>query len=429
MNLVKENKAIVPLQIEKEFETLFTKNFSSEPQWSKERRNECFKYFLQTGIPNRKNEEYKYTDTRKLFSDKITTSPNESYKLTSTLTPLNKNAIQIIFVNGMLHAPIGKHTLPKGVIIGSLAEHPDIRKKYLNRSTDTFVNLNAALWTDGALVFIPENVQLEQNIEIINIIKDSKEVLISPRHLIVAEKNSAVNIIERNLVEQSNNSIVNSVTDAILEENSKLRFYKVQYDCKNVALISATHVIQSKNSFFDTNTITLDSEWVRNNLTIELNGTNCESHLNGLYITDGNNHIDNHTSVLHNEPNCQSNQLYKGVLDGKSTGIFNGKIFVKRDAQKTNAYQSSKNILLSDDATINTKPQLEIYADDVKCSHGSSTGRLDKDAVFYLRTRGLGEERAKRLLLYAFVNDVLNTIKDESLKAHLEELVNAQLEK
>ncbi|HNO71119.1 MAG TPA: SufD family Fe-S cluster assembly protein, partial [Bacteroidia bacterium] len=325
MNLVKENKAIVPLQIEKEFETLFTKNFSSEPQWSKERRNECFKYFLQTGIPNRKNEEYKYTDTRKLFSDKITTSPNESYKLTSTLTPLNKNAIQIIFVNGMLHAPIGKHTLPKGVIIGSLAEHPDIRKKYLNRSTDTFVNLNAALWTDGALVFIPENVQLEQNIEIINIIKDSKEVLISPRHLIVAEKNSAVNIIERNLVEQSNNSIVNSVTDAILEENSKLRFYKVQYDCKNVALISATHVIQSKNSFFDTNTITLDSEWVRNNLTIELNGTNCESHLNGLYITDGNNHIDNHTSVLHNEPNCQSNQLYKGVLDGKSTGIFNGK--------------------------------------------------------------------------------------------------------
>ena len=146
-----------------------------------------------------------------------------------------------------------------------------------------------------------------------------------------------------------------------------------------------------------------------------------------MFITKGNEFVDNHTAVRHNKPNCQSNQLYKGILDEKSTGIFNGKIFVERDAQKTNAYQSSKNILLSDDATINTKPELEIYADDVKCSHGSSTGKVDEDALFYLRTRGLSEDNARRLLLSAFANDVLNTIRIESLRNYLEELVNNRL--
>ena len=160
-----------------------------------------------------------------------------------------------------------------------------------------------------------------------------------------------------------------------------MQFYRIQNDCKNVSLISTILSKQEKNSHFNTNTISLGNDFVRNNLSIALDGENCETHLNGLFITKGNEFVDNHTAVRHNQPNCQSNQLYKGILDEKSTGIFNGKIFVERDAQKTNAYQSSKNILLSDDATINTKPELEIYADDVKCSHGSSTGKDRKSVV------------------------------------------------
>ena len=230
-------------------------------------------------------------------------------------------------------------------------------------------------------------------------------------------------------VEAQKHIVVNSLAEVFAGENSKLQFYRIQNDCKNISQASTIYSRLEKNSHFDTNTISLGNDFVRNNLNIALEEENCETHLNGLFVVKGNEFIDNHTAVRHNKPNCQSNQLYKGILDEKSTGIFNGKIFVERDAQKTNAYQSSKNILLSDDATINTKPELEIYADDVKCSHGSSTGKLDEDAMFYLRARGLSEDSARRLLLYAFANDVLNTIKIDSVKTYLEELVNKKLEK
>jgi Fe-S cluster assembly protein SufD len=286
------------------------------------------------------------------------------------------------------------------------------------------------LWTDGAFIYIPENVPMEGPVEIIHISTGKNETFSSPRHLIIAEKNSSISIIENNIVHDLKAQvIVNSHVDIFAGENSKIQFYRVQNECRSVAQITTMNVIQKKNSHFDTNTITLGSDWTRNNLNIELNGENCESHLNGLFITNGTDHLDNHTSVQHNMPNCQSNQLYKGILDGKSIGIFNGKIFVERDAQKTNAYQSSKNILLSDDATINTKPQLEIYADDVKCSHGSTTGQLNEEALFYLRSRGLSVDSARNLLLYAFANDVLDTIRIDSLKTYLEELVNKKLAK
>jgi len=431
MSAVLNKPVIVPAQLEGEFKTLLSKTFSSEPDWLKEKRKEAFEKFSDSGIPTRKNEEYKYTDIRKIFSEIFTAIHNEAHDLTPNPSPLGEGSIRLVFVNGWLHKDSTLSVkLPKGVIVGNLAmdgllNHSDLLKKHLSSDGDSLAQLNSALWTDGAFIYAPENVQLETPIEIIHISTGEKEILASPRHLIVAEKNSSLSIIENNIsLDLNTKVIVNSHSDIFVEENSKVQFYRLQNDCKNVSLISSTNVIQGKNSHFDTNTVTLGSEWTRNNLSIALNGENCESHLNGLFITNGTDFIDNHTAVHHNKPHCQSNQLYKGILDGKSTGTFNGKIFVERDAQKTNAYQSSKNILLSDDATINTKPQLEIYADDVKCSHGSTTGQLNEEALFYLRSRGLSVDSARNLLLYAFANDVLDTIKIDSLRTYLEELVN-----
>lgn len=433
-----ENKTSIPAQLEGEFKTLLSKTFSSEPEWLKEKRKEAFELFSNAGIPGRKNEEYKYTDVKKIFSRKFTAVHNEAYQLSIDLQKLfiEKYSVKLVFINGWLHKDSTLSAkLPKGVVVGNLAtdgllKHAELLKKYWSNSGDSLALLNAALWTDGAFIFIPENIQLEVPVEIIYLSTGEQEILSSPRHLIIAEKYSSVSVIENNISHNLQTPvIVNSHADVFSGENSRIQFYRLQNDCKNVSQVTSMNVLQEKNSHFDTNTITLGSEWTRNNLEIALNGKNCESHLNGLFAADGNDHIDNHTAVHHNKPNCQSNQLYKGILDGKSTGIFNGKIFVERDAQKTNAYQSSKNILLSDDATINTKPQLKIYADDVKCSHGSTTGQLNEEAMFYLRSRGLGMDSARRLLLSAFANDVLNTIRIKSLKHYLEEVVSHKLEK
>lgn len=438
MSAVLDKQVVVPAQLDGEFKTLLSKTFASEPEWLKGKRKEAFETFSNAGLPGRKNEEYKYTDVKKVFVGKFTAVHNEAHSLSLDLNKLaiNKNSVKLVFINGWLHKDSTLSAkLPKGVIVGNLAtdgliKHADLLKKYWDNSGDSLTRLNTALWTDGAFIYVPENIQLEVPVEILYISTGKQEILSSPRHLIATEKNSSVSIIENNISHDLKAPvIVNSHADVFAGENSRMQFYRLQNDCRNVSQITSVNVVQEKNSHFDTNTITLGSAWTRNNLEIALNGENCESHLNGLFVTGGNDHIDNHTSIRHNKPNCQSNQLYKGILDERSTGVFNGKIFVERDAQKTNAYQSSKNILLSDDATINTKPQLEIYADDVKCSHGSTTGQLNEEAMFYLRSRGLGMDSARRLLLSAFANDVLNTIQIESLKNYLEEVVSHRLEK
>ncbi|MBI3500528.1 MAG: Fe-S cluster assembly protein SufD [Bacteroidetes bacterium] len=437
-----ENKKIIPLQLEEEFQFLLGKTFSAEPDWLKEKRKESFEKFLNAGIPTRKNEEYKYTDVRKFFAGTFSAVHNDVHNLALDYIKISvdKNSVKLVFVNGWLYKDSTlSATLPKGVVVGSMANdglflHRALLEKYLGSSlennSDAFVALNTALWFDGAFIYLPANIILEKTIEIIHICTGENELLASPRHLIIAEKNSEAHIIEHSISLNVNKRvIVNSVAEVFAEEDAKLNYYKIQNENSSVFQLHNTQVVQKKNSHFDTNTITLDSNWVRNTLNISIEGENCETHLNGLFITLDSQFVDNHTRVYHGKAHCQSNQLYKGILDGKSTGVFNGKIFVERDAQKTNAYQSSKNILLTDDATINTKPELEIYADDVKCSHGSSTGKIDEDALFYLRSRGLGEASARRLLLNAFANDILNTIQIESLKNYLEELVNSKLEK
>ncbi len=435
-----ENKKIIPAQLEGEFKTLLNKTFAPEPDRLKEKRKEAFEKFSDSGIPTRKNEEYKYTDVRRIFSGNFSSVHNEIHKLNLDFSKISvdKNSVKLVFVNGWLYKDSTlSATLPKGVVVGSMANdalflHRDLLQKYMGtlveQNPDAFVQLNSAFWYDGAFIYLPAGTVLEKAIEIIHICTGPDELLVNPRHLVVVEKSSEAQIIEHSIsLEVKKRIIVNSVAEIFVGENAKLHYYKIQNENQNMFHLHNTQAIQKQNSHFDTNTVTLDSNWVRNTLNISIEGENCETHLNGLFITADSQFVDNHTRVYHGKAYCQSNQLYKGVLDGKSTGVFNGKIYVERDAQKTNAYQSSKNILLTDDATINTKPELEIYADDVKCSHGSSTGKIDEDALFYLRARGLSEQSARRLLLHAFASDVLDTIRIESLKNYLEELVENRL--
>lgn len=405
-------------------------------------RQKAINAFLEQGIPNRKSEEYKYSNPEKLFKAEYSIL---KAALTTTLTPESIKQFEIpgisenriVLLNGFYSKQLSSISkLPKGVIVSDLAgafrDHADIIEKHFSKyadvNSDPFIALNTSFAPDGLFIHIADNVVVEQPLHIINIISVNETTLIQPRNLFVVGKNAEIQLVESFDTYQLNvKTTVNMVTETVVAENAKVKYYRLQNNCENIYLINTTQVLQQAHSQFDTNTVTLNGEWIRNNLTIVVDAENCETHLNGLFITKDNQHIDNHTLVDHQKPNCESNQLYKGILEDKSVGVFNGKIYVRKDAQKINAYQSSKNILLSDDATINTKPQLEIYANDVKCSHGSSTGHLNEDALFYLRSRGLGTDSARRLLLYAFAADAINTIRNEPLKAHIEGLIEKRL--
>jgi Fe-S cluster assembly protein SufD len=403
-------------------------------------RQKAIEKFAELGIPARKNEEYKYSNVQKLFSETVALSATESsFKIASFekyLIP-NLDAHIVVLVNGFFSEELSSlKNLDKSVVVTSLQKafekYPELVEKHFSTfadiNSDAFIALNTAYATDGVFISVPDNTVVEKPIHIINLIIAKESTLFFPRNLFVVGKSAHVQLVETfETHDLPVKAIATSVTEIAIEENAKVQYYRLQNDCENGQQINTVSASQQKNSHFDTNTVTLSGGWVRNNLNIALNGENCESHLNGLFITSDTQHVDNHTLVDHRKPHCESNQTYKGILDRKSTGIFNGKIFVQRDAQKTNAYQSSKNILLSDDATINAKPQLEIYADDVKCSHGSSTGKIDEDALFYLRARGLGIESARKLLLHAFVNDVMQTIRINALRDYLETLIHKKL--
>lgn len=277
---------------------------------------------------------------------------------------------------------------------------------------------------EGFHLKITKNETLQFPIQIIYVNNSTSECIVNPRNIIELEENSEATIIEHYINIGNSKCFTNFVSEKYLANNSKLDCYTIQDENTNGYGVYTNQIEVSKNANYTNTTITLSGQLVRNNHNVVLANSNCEANLNGLFKINGNQIVDNHTLVDHQFPYCQSNELYKGIIDGKSTGVFNGKIFVRKDAQKTNAYQSSKNILLSDDATINTKPQLEIYADDVKCSHGTSTGKIEDDAMFYLHARGIGKESAKKLLLNAFAGEVIEKIQVESLKELIQTKLN-----
>lgn len=402
-------------------------------------RRQALHSFDQLGFPTIRHEEWKYSNVNSLIKQRFTidgTSTLTADELSSLEIP-NLEGNVLYFVNGHYRPEMSHIVSPADQVqIGSLADaikaDPDgvgtHFAQYADYKDSAFTALNTALATDGVVIRVPANTHVEQPI-ILRFISDARvnNVASQPRNLIVVGKNAEVTMAEsfRTLGEQS--SFVNTVTEISLERDARMQYYKVQDETNQAYHIGTTQVHQSDNSHFYAATVTLNGNFVRNNLNIVLNGQYAEAYMNGLYMPNGRQHVDNHTLVDHAMPNSYSNELYKGILDDSGTGVFNGKIFVRPDAQKTNAYQSCKNVVLSPNATMNTKPQLEIYADDVKCSHGTTTGQLNDEALFYMQSRGIPKDAARTLLLYAFAQDVLSQIKIQPIREYLEGVVTAKL--
>lgn len=407
-------------------------------------RKQAIEAFKTNGIPGPRNEEYKYTNLGKAL-DKAFDFGKSPERPTLTSEQVSKYYIpeldsnQLVFINGRLSKEMSKIISPESeLMIKDLATafEEDQEKigqffsKQADYNKDAFVALNTAFSHDGCFIHVPKNTVVEKPIALYFINDASKgQAFNNPRNLFLIEQSSEVTFLEDFNTEGSNESLTNIVTEIVVEENANVQYYKLQNNKDTAYHVGTTQVYQARSSTFSAYTFTLNGAMIRNNMNIVVDGEGCESNMYGLYLLNGNTHVDNHTEVDHIQPNCESNELYKGILDDKSHGVFNGKVFVRREAQKTNAFQSNKNILLSDNSIMNSKPQLEIWADDVKCSHGCTTGELDEDGLFYLRARGLSEESARALMLYAFAVDVLSTVKLTPLKNFLEELISERLRK
>lgn len=397
-----------------------------------ERREKAFAIFEKEGFPTTKNEEWKYTNVAPILKKEYNYLPSSSIskKDIEDYFVEGLKASICIFINGVF-SPEFSTILDKNIIIQNFSEaqEEDIAKyfdKDIHPANAAFTALNTAFAENGAYIKIPKGTVVEHPI-ILHFIADAKEsnAFIQPRNLVIAEENSQVELVELVTTAGNHNSFTNIVTEVVLKENAIVHYYKIQNDSQSQ--VNTTQIYQQEKSSFYSITISLDGELIRNNLNVDLNAENSEAFLYGLYFLKDKQHTDNHTLVNHAKPNCYSNELYKGVLTDKSRGVFNGKIFVKPDAQKTNAFQSNKNILLSPDAIMDTKPQLEIYADDVKCSHGATVGKMDEEPLFYLRSRGISENAAKALLVNAFANDILEHIKIDVLKDKIEHVISTRL--
>lgn len=389
---------------------------------------EAIRFVEENGIPNNKHEDYKYCNLEAVMRREFKTIGNKFNAVANVDAHKLKECYNIVVVNGIYSENLSdKITEAKVSTLNNAAsEIKNHITKYANVNGDAFVALNTAFCSGG--LFVEVKGIVKKPIHIVNITSAKENSFINPRQLIVLEKSAEATIVESFVCENNSAKVFqNHLSEIVLRENAKLNSYRLQNEDENSYQVNTIQVNVNRFANYSTNTFTFDGAIVRNNLNVILASDLCESHLNGLFISSGSKLIDNHTLVDHQKPNCQSNELYKGIAKDKSTGVFNGKIFVRRDAQKTNAYQSSKNILLSEDATINTKPQLEIYADDVKCSHGTSTGKVDEAALFYLKSRGIGDEKARKLLLQAFAQEVIDKIKIEELKEKITALFEKAL--
>jgi Fe-S cluster assembly protein SufD len=405
-------------------------------------RRGAMQRFMELGFPTTQQEEWRFTNI--LPITKIQFQPILRYELhgvtKSDLQPYAlDHALRLVFVDGMFSQELSDSSShPAGLIAGSLAEtlkkHPDTIQSYFNYlvmgEENAFTTLNTAFLWDGAYISVPQGVILENPIQLLFVATHREQVYAAqPRNLIIAGIDSQCKIIETYVGLAQNTYLTNTVTEISLGDNAVVEHDKFQVEGVNAYHIGTTHVQMNAASRFTSNVISLGGSIVRNNLTARFDAEGAECILNGLSLGRGTQVIDNHTVIDHAKPHCASHELYKSILDGASKGIFNGKVFVRKDAQKTDAKQTNKTLLLSDDATMNTKPQLEIFADDVKCTHGATIGQLDDEQIFYLRSRGIGLDAARDILTSAFAGDVVNRITIEPLRRQLERMIHDRLNK
>lgn len=398
-------------------------------------RRNAANFFAQHGFPTRHWEDYKYVNPEAMlkkgfgFRTEMMRGVTENDVKEFTLV---KDALVFVIVNGVYLPELSpKQTIPSGITITSISDaiaSNEVAKKHYGKhakfDSDPFVAINTALSTGGVFIHVGKNVSTKTPIQILHISDNEVASFFQPRNLIVAETGAEAVVIESFETIGPVKTFTNALTEVFVAANAKLDHYRIQSESETGQQVNTLNASVCGDSLYNTFTFTLGGNFVRNNLNILFTEKNGEAHLYGLYPITNAQVVDNHTVVDHAVPNCMSNELYKGVVNGKASATFNGKIFVRPDAQKTNAYQTNRNILLSDDATVNTKPQLEIYADDVKCSHGTSTGRINEEALFYLRARGIGEESGRALLIRAFAEEVVNIVKIEELRNYIDKRID-----
>lgn len=401
---------------------------------------EARKNLAQWGIPAAKHEEWKYTRISNMFSKDFSfdSSTFTQQDLDSLRLPGHADANELVFINGIFSPAlstirteeINVYTLEQA---SQHSDYASIIEEHLGHSRnyhkDGINALNTTIAGDGIFIQVQKNrVQLHPFY--IYTISDARmgNSFAQPRSLIHVSENAHAQFVETNITLGSNESFTNQVVEIIVEKDAVVEYYKIQNDQSQAHLVSTTHIRQVGTSIVHAITVSLNGGMVRNNLNVIMEAPHSTAHMYGLYLLHGSTHVDNHTIVDNREPHCLSNELYKGILNDESMGVFNGKIFVQQKAQKTNAYQSNKNILLSPTAVINTKPQLEIFADDVKCSHGSTVGTVDEDALFYLQARGIPKEKAQSLLLHGFALDILEKIKPSPIRLYVDSCIHQQLD-
>jgi len=393
-----------------------------------ELREKSFEILNETAFPTTKTEAWKYTRTTRISNGTFQLA-NPTVQSVSRYLIEGLNGNVLVFVNGFYQAGLSTLKDTKGLQLTSLAETPQEWVKANTKVTlegEVFNALNTAFTTDGVCIEIAKNAIIEEPIQLIYITTGST-VLSSVRNIIVANDNSEATVTMNYVGENADANFTNVITEVNVKTNASLSIHKVQQENNTNFHINTETISQGRDSRFTLSTSTFSGAIVRNNVYVHVDGENAETNLYGLYLTDDKQLVDNHTVIDHKVPNCNSNELYKGVLDGQSTGVFNGKVYVREQAQKINAFQSNGNVLLSDNASMNSKPELEIYADDVKCSHGSTTGQIDEEAIYYLRARGISERSAKSLLINGFVGEVVDQISNEIVREHITKLMAQKL--
>jgi Fe-S cluster assembly protein SufD len=417
-----------------------------EPEWLSTMRQQAIEAFADRGFPTVRDEEWRFTNiaplTRIPFVPARPDSIHCAVELVQSTWWDDPVAARLVFINGHYSPQFSVlSNAARGVEVGNLSAAVGRGESWLQTflghagdvRREPFAALNSALWEDGAYVRIPKSVEVPEPIHIVYISATQSEPLVSyPRTLVVAEPGSQATVIESYVGlkgDDAGTSFSNAVSEIVVGEDAAVGHYQLQNVNHGSFHIGAVEVFQGRSSRFTSCAIAAGAALARNDVNAVLDGEGGECNLNGLYLATGRQHVDNHTSIEHARPHCASRQHYNGILDGQAAGVFSGRIMVRPDAQKTDAIQKNRNLLLSPDATIDTKPLLEIFADDVRCTHGATIGQLDAESLFYLRSRGIGKAEARELLVYAFAGEILDRIKPAAVRAWADRELRMRLSK
>lgn len=410
------------------------------PNWFNDLRAQGLSRFNELGVPTVKDEEWKYTNLLPLAKNNYEmTTESQLAEAEALRNYCSDNEINIVFINGILSKELSNLSgIPSGMTVSTLydavssdsAQIQELLTKYDLNDRSAFIALNQALSSSGIYIRVNEQVVIDPLIHIIHVTSAApKNSALMPRTLMNIGKSGEATILESHIAFNDKATYFsNALTDIFLTENATLHYCKSQKESLKAFHIGHTRVWQERDSNFDGCSFVAGSKLTRNNLDVILNGEGASTNLNALYSVYHDQHVDNHTSIEHRVPNCTSNQLYKGILNDKARAVFNGKVFVRSEAQKTNSYQLNKNLLLGSDCRVDTKPQLEIFADDVKCTHGATIGQLDEDEMFYLQTRCIPKKAATKILAHGFVDDLFNTIQSGSIREKLNKLMEPSFE-